>query len=310
MKKRALRKLVLITAAIAVAGLGIAAIIGLATTGFHPSQLGRAGGTTIDEKRSLASSGIELLTVSGVSEDVRITEASGGDIEAWFHGSVGASGSETIPHLVTERQGSTAQIRVDRKGTPQLGFLWSDLVLEVRVPVGYARKLTVQSVSGGIELAGHTYSSLSLASTSGDIKTGALTAVDAVIASTSGDVIAESVISRSAAVSTVSGLIQIRAVTGDSAVHTTSGDVKLTYAASPSHVDASSTSGSVTIVMPPDASFHLDARSTSGDVRCAFPITISGNSSGGGGHSLYGVVGAGTGSVSIRTVSGEIQVLK
>ena len=311
MDKRATRKLVLITAAVAVAALGIAAIIGFATAGFRPSQFGRSGGgTTIDEKQSLAADGVELLTVSGVSEDVRITEGTGSEIEAWFHGSVGTSTPDSIPHLAAERQGSTAQIRVDRKQALQIGFFWSDLVLEVRVPASYGQKLSVQSVSGGIEVAGHAYTSLSLATTSGSVKTGAMNAADVVMNTTSGDLIAESLSSRRAEISTVSGSIQVRALVGDSTVHSTSGDVKITYAGNPTQLDASSTSGSVTLMLSPEASFHLDARSTSGDVRCAFPITIADNRSIGGGHSLVGSVGSGTGMVSVRTVSGDIRVGK
>ena len=75
MEKRILRKVVLITAAVAVASLGIAALIGFATAGFRPSQFGRTGGgTTVDEKASFPIAGVDLLAVSAVSEDVRITE--------------------------------------------------------------------------------------------------------------------------------------------------------------------------------------------------------------------------------------------
>jgi lia operon protein LiaG len=311
MEKRILRKVVLITAAVAVASLGIAALIGFATAGFRPSQFGRTGGgTTIDEKASFPIAGVDLLAVSAVSEDVRITEGSGPDIEAWFHGAVGTASADAIPHMVAESKGTTVQVRVERKQALQIGFFWSDLVLEIKVPAGYARRLSVGSVSGGIALAAHAYAGLSLASTSGNISGGALKAADLSMRSTSGDVNADSLTAQRSDISTVSGSIQVRALAGNAVVHTTSGDVKLTYAATPSQVDASSTSGSVTIAFPADASFQLDARSTSGDVRCAFPVTISENHSGGGEHLLVGAIGSGTGTVSIRTVSGDIRVQK
>jgi lia operon protein LiaG len=311
MEKKILKKTVLITTAVAVASLGIAALIGFATAGFRPSQFGRSGGgTTVDEKASLPIAGIGLLTVSAVSEEVRITEGTGSDIEAWFHGSVGTSSPDAVPHLVADTTGGTAVVRVDRKQGLQIGFFGSDLVLEVRVPAGYAQKLSVQSVSGGIDLAGHAYAGLSLASTSGEISVGALKAASVTMHTTSGDLVAESVSSLHSEFSAVSGSIQVRALTGDAAVHTISGDVKLAYTAAPSQIDASSTSGSVTIVFPADASFYLDARSASGDVKCAFPVTISENRAGGGAHLLVGTVGSGTGGVSIRTVSGDIRVAK
>jgi hypothetical protein len=57
-----------------------------------------------------------------------------------------------------------------------------------------------------------------------------------------------------------------------------------------------------------DASFSLDARSTSGDVTCRFPIVVEDRSTGGGNHVLAGKVGTGAGSVTVRTVSGDIRV--
>jgi len=309
MKKGTLRKMVLITAAIAVAALGIAALIGLATSGFRFAQFGRSGGgTTVDEKASVPVSGVEMLAVNAVSENVRILEGSGSGIEAWFHGTVGTSAADAIPHMITETKGSTAQIRVERRQTLQIGFAWSDLVLEIRVPAGYGGKISVGSVSGDIEIAGHAYTGIALASTSGGIRAGAMRASDVTISSTSGDVAAESLDAQRSELSTVSGSIEIKALTGDASAHTVSGDVKLTFAAAPSLLDASSTSGALSVTLPANAGFRLDARSTSGDVRCAFPVTVSENRSGGGQHSLAGTVGSGAGAVSLRTVSGDIRV--
>jgi len=45
-------------------------------------------------------------------------------------------------------------------------------------------------------------------------------------------------------------------------------------------------------------------------VKCAFPITIAESTSGGGRHALAGTVGNGGNKVSVRTVSGGIDVTK
>jgi len=76
----------------------------------------------------------------------------------------------------------------------------------------------------------------------------------------------------------------------------------------PQRLQAKSTSGTVTVRLPADASFALDARSTSGDVACRFPIVVEESRAGGGSHVLAGKVGTGAGSVTVRTVSGDIRV--
>jgi len=288
--KNTLTRVVVITAIVAVVALGLATIIGFAAGGFSPRQFGRSG-IAVDERKTLSLDGIDLVSIVWVSGKVRIVEGAGRSVEAWVHGTVGTGNPDAVPHLFAERSGSTADIHLERKSPVSIGFFWNDLVLEVSVPVGYARKLTVKAVSADVDIADHTYSSLELSTTSGDVKVGAVTAQRTEISSVSGDV-------------------EVRSMTGDTNLRTTSGSASLAFAAVPGRINAGSTSGDITITLPSDAQLDLDARSTSGTVTCGFPITIRENRSGGGSHVLSGTVGAGANMVVVRTVSGDIKIAR
>jgi lia operon protein LiaG len=307
--KTTLSRVVIVTAIVAGAALALAALIGLAAGNFQPRQFGRTG-TAVDERASLPLTGIDQVTVSGVSEDVRVTEGAGDTLEVWFHGTVGAGSRDAIPRLVAENTGSTAGIRLDRKQGVAIGFFWSDLVLEVSVPKGFAGKLSVQGASSDIDVADHAYADLALSTTSGDVHVGAVDAARFAMRTTSGDLDVRAITSQHSDISSVSGDVNVKSIAGDAVVHTTSGTVKLTFASVPPRLDASSTSGDVTVRLPPDAQFLLDARAVSGDVTCRFPITIAETRTGGGKHVLSGAVGTGTGTVAVTTVSGDIRIEK
>jgi len=248
--KNTLTRIVIVTAVVAVVSLAIAGLIGFTAGGFDPRQAGRPG-LSVDQRKTLDLVGVELLSISSVGEEVRIVEGQSGSVEAWLHGTVSAEDRDAMPRLEAARNGTTAEITAERERRFGFGPLWSNLVLEVSVPKGYAGRLTAKTVSA-------------------DIEAGALS--------------------------------------GDTTVHTTSGDVRVSFSAMPARLEASSTSGTITLRLPADAGFTLDARSTSGDISCKFPITVSESQTGGGRHALHGVVQAGAGKVLAHTVSGDIRI--
>jgi lia operon protein LiaG len=300
-------RVVIITAIVSVACLGIAAAIGFATGGILPRQLGRTG-TSIDERRSLPSAGVQLVSIDTVSDSVRIVEGQGDEISAWLHGTASATSPDAVPHLSADLRGSTADIRLERKRLLSFGFSWNDLVLEVSVPRGYKGNLAVRSVSADVDVAPHQYAGIALITTSGSMRTEALTAGNFYAHTTSGDLTAAAITAERSDISSTSGEIRVKSLTGDLKAGSVSGSMEITFAAVPGRLDAESTSGDVTIHLPSEPSFTLDAHSTSGDVTCTFPIAVSGSRSGGGNHSLAGTVGSGTGRFTVRTVSGSIRI--
>jgi DUF4097 and DUF4098 domain-containing protein YvlB len=286
--KSTFTRVVIITAAVTAGCLGIAAVIGITTAGFVPGRLEAA--TTVDESKSIPLSGVDLVSIRSVSDEVRIIEGTGGAIQARLHGTVSSSSPDAQPRLSAERSGSTVEIRLERTSLFTFGFAWNHLVLEVSIPKGYRGKLEARSVSADLDVAEHAYQGLALATTSGSMRAGAVTASEFSARTTSGDLAVEAL--RAEQISAVS----------------VSGSLTIGVASAPRRLQAESTSGTVTVLLPSDASFTLDAHSTSGDVRCAFPIVVERSRNGGGDHLLAGKVGTGAGLVAVRTVSGDIRV--
>ena len=172
--KRPLTRVVLITAAVTVAALGIALLIGLSAGGFRWDTFGGAG-TPVDEKKSVSLDGVTSLTIEGVSDDVTLADAAGTTLDAWLHGNAsGAAANE--PRLAVERNGAAVTVRVDRPRIVIVGFNWSNVRLDIGLPKGYAGDLSVRTVSGTIQLGDHRYAALTLNTTSGDEKIGTVTA--------------------------------------------------------------------------------------------------------------------------------------
>jgi hypothetical protein len=66
-----------------------------------------------------------------------------------------------------------------------------------------------------------------------------------------------------------------------------------------------SSSGGVTLRLPPDAAFDLDARTSSGGINSAHPITMSGSIDR---NHLQGKVRGGGAPVEVRSSSGGIRI--
>ncbi len=322
-----LMRIVIVTSVVSVASLGIAAAIAAASGGVLAKQAGtmdsggsgspRAGtapavsngaGFNVDERRTLPAAGVELVSIDTVSDSVRIVDGKGDAIEAWFHGTARSASPDAVPRLIAKLHGSTADIRLEYPRPFFRGFHWNKLELEVSVPRGYRGKLTAKSVSSSIDVADHVYSALALSSTSGSIRVASVSAAEFFANTTSGSVHAEAVDAERSEVSSVSGSVRIGSLRGDLTTHTTSGSIKVACRKMPDRLEAKSTSGSVDLSLPADASFTLDARSTSGTVTCKFPIAIIENRKGGGSHVLSGKVGSGSGRVLARTTSGSIRI--
>jgi hypothetical protein len=305
-----MKRVVIITAIIAVVSIVIAGIIGLATGSFSISRTLREGGIAVDERGSIAAGGIDLIEIHSVSENIRLIEGEGDGIDAWLHGTIHVSSPELTPRLVVDARGSIAEVRIERKRKWAIGFDWSDLVLEVSLPKGYAGRLSAESVSGDLEAADHAYAGLTLATTSGDARLGSMKAKEIVLRTISGDLQAKGAAAGRVVISTVSGDVNLGGLAGDARVRTTSGDMRLAFASVAGAVDIASTSGEVMLLLPADAGFSLEARSTSGEIVCSFPILLAESRSGGGSHVIVGRVGDGAHPVSVRTVSGDIRIAR
>ncbi len=303
-----MKRVLIITGIIAAASLAAAWLIGLATGGFSIFQAPLGTGIAVDERQSLELSGIDMLEIRSIAEDVRISEGDGNSFEAWLHGTARVSSPDAASHLVAETRGATASIRAERRRRWMIGFDASELVLEVTIPKEYAGKLSVETVSGDLEVGDHRYAGVNVVTVSGNAVLSSIAAEEIALRTTSGDLEAEGAAARRLTLFTVSGDMNLDGLTGELRARTTSGDTRLAFISLTGGIDVSTTSGEVALVLPAESGFALDAHSTSGEIVCSFPILLTESRSGGGAHTIIGRVGDGARPVVIRTVSGDVRI--
>jgi lia operon protein LiaG len=300
------KRISLFTAIVALVSLSIAAIL-FFTTGIV--ALGERKTVTINEERYFDLEGIEAIDLSTISTDIRVGTSASGKIETRLSGTVTINyPEEAIPSLEVETRGRELKVWTERRQKMVLffGYHSSDLMLELNLPAGYSGKLTIEAVSGDLAMEDRLVTELALRTTSGDFELKDIEAVKFNLKTTSGEVRARGLKTEEAEFSSVSGDIRIKGFEGDIALKNTSGETSLDYARFDNTVQISSISGDVRLGLPQTAEFRLNARSTSGNIDCDFPIAMTASS--GNRRSIEGTVGSGTNAVTIKTVSGDIDI--
>jgi len=186
--------------------------------------------------------------------------------------------------LRPQRHAATVTVTVPRKCPTQVGVVTATAVLS-----GLSAKASVKSVSGEITLDGVT-----------------------------GDVDANTV-SGALEAQGVNGKLNFRSVSGDLTLaegwlerldaHAVSGDVTADVDLDPlGGLQVSTVSGEVTLRLPAEADTKVHLHSISGDVRSEFEGLK--RSSAPASHSVSGSLGAGSGLVSVTTMSGRVVLLR
>ena len=166
-------------------------------------------------------------------------------------------------------------------------------------------KISVDSVSGQVHVDAHS-PEVSVDTVSGDVELmGAVDKLD--IDTVSGDIRAP-MVRREAKLESVSGDIYVKGGPFDSMeASTVSGDLELHGGPSASgcmHVETMS--GDVVVQLPAEVSARIEASSFSGDIKSNLGEIIQ--RSHGPGSNLRASAGAGTGSISLETFSGDISI--
>jgi hypothetical protein len=186
--------------------------------------------------------------------------------------------------LRPQRHSATVTVRVPRKCSTQLGVVSASAVL-----CGISAKASVKSVSGGITLDG----------IAGDVDANTV----------SGVLEAQG----------LNGKLNFNTVSGDLTVaegwlerldaNSVSGDVTADVDLDPlGGIHVTTVSGEVTLRLPAEADTNVTLHSVSGDVRSEFDGLR--RSSMPASHSVSGSVGAGSGRVSVTTMSGRVMLLR
>ena len=249
---------------------------------------------------------------------------------SWLGGSVDIQPDDTADAitLVEQSERPLAEneimtLRVD-SGTLRIGFMEKthfdgEKYLTVRVPAsmvesGQLEEIDVEAASALVNVACGAAQEIDVSTMSGGVSINAESA-ELSVETTSGYVNISGGYWRKADISTVSGAVDFTGTAKDLSLSTTSGTVtadadfyKLDFAAvsgdltltmqRSAEVDAETTSGSVTIHLPPSAyGFTLDFDSVSGKPEIAF------NANGGDGHWTYGDKAS---TLTVDTVSGNL----
>jgi lia operon protein LiaG len=308
MMNNTLKKIVLISAAVAAVSLGIAAVL-FFTTGMFSSGR-REGGLAVDESDTFSPAGIEEINLSTSSTDVLVGGSTGNSIEVRLHGTVHTTHPEAIPRLSALRRHEILEIATERKEGLKytIGFYSDDLVLELGLPEVYRERLVVRTSSGDVKITDHKLSGLSVATSSGDIELRSIRTSSLKKESSSGDLVAEDLDADYSELISSSGDTQVQGLRGSARVKTSSGKIVLRYSEFDGDLEVRSSSGDVTLSLTEAAQFRLQARASSGDVTCHFPITVSGPASQMSRNTLVGVVKKGTHSVAVDSSSGDITI--
>jgi Putative adhesin len=186
--------------------------------------------------------------------------------------------------LRPQRHSATVTVTVPRGCATQLGVVSASAVM-----CGISARASVKSVSGGITLDGVT-----------------------------GDVDANTV-SGALEAQGVNGKLSFSTVSGDLTLadgwlermdaNAVSGDVTADVDLDPlGGMHVTTVSGEVTLRLPAEADAQVNLHSMSGDVRSEFPELR--RSSAPASHSVSGSLGAGSGHVSVTTMSGRVMLLR
>lgn len=308
-RKRVLASL-LWTAGIAASALAVACLIGQITGAFRIGRVGAQTRVEINQHRSFPAASVDSVTIGAVSEAIRISEASDGQFGVHFTGTAITADESAVPELEAGVQRRSLAVRVHHKPTAVAGLHLSDLVLEVVIPAGYSGGLSVESISGSIDVVPHTYRSFAARTTSGAIYLNTARATSVSARSVSGSVTARKIAADRVFVETTSGRIEIETSAPSLELRSVSGSVRASSSTSPAMINVDSTSGSVMLRLPADSRFRLDARSTSGSIRCDFPISTP-ETARPGHHRISGWSGSpSSGDVRIRTTSGSIAITR
>ncbi len=223
---------------------------------------------SLEKEEIVDINGLDSIVIDCKEDDITLRPADGDEIRIVQYSMVGRP--RDASKLRIDKAGSRLEIQRDSEWWNSIFSLLNRRSrLEIYIPEAYNKKLTVNTVSGDLDLAGDwTLSELRVKLTSGDISVAGPTFETAHIETVSGDIQAEGVRGPHEILST-SGDIELSSAGGASTLQTVSGDVYGRYAEITADSKINTTSGDIEIELGGKMP-NLLAKSTSGDVSFAW----------------------------------------
>ena len=334
-----MKKLILILSLVVVVSFSLAAITSFLTRSFsigrntatpniQSQEKGSIGGTVsreINEEKTFDIDGLKQIDIEAVSSNINIIPTTDGTtLKAHFHGTVSTSSENYIPYLDASSSGDRIKLSIKRKSNNIVGFINENTALDVYVPKAYRQAMDIRNVSGTTKIDTLEHTDFRFTSVSGNLIAKSLVGNTADLGSTSGDmqithldvrtlnqksvsgkITIENCKTEDSTLKTTSGNIRLENSQGNMDLESISGDLNVSYASFNHDIKAKTTSGKVSIKLPKTASFAIETDTVSGNFISDFPITLTGSVNK---KSISGRVGDSSHKVSIRTVSGDIQL--
>ncbi|MDD2715831.1 MAG: DUF4097 family beta strand repeat-containing protein [Candidatus Wallbacteria bacterium] len=287
-----------------------------------PGSSGTPG--ELNQEQSTAAEGVDELTITTVSSNLIIIPVETSEIRAVFSGKSGISiPAGKAPSLELEKAGNKVQIRLKYPGNTEVSFfsINFDSRLEIYLPDRSFAKITADTVSGNIECPRIAARNLSMTTVSGGMNLGLIVAENARFSTNSGDLLFtrisavttnsssisgrlrfDELLSDESSLTTTSGQIGISQFKGKLGLKTVSGDADLTLTGGSVEISCEAVSGSLKLAFSNPAGFKADLSSMSGEITCGFELTDEKKDL----KELTGSFGDGSGTVKMKTVSGNI----
>lgn len=259
----------------------------LTTYGIENTLFNYSGKNTqqnVSIEKTFDPAAVKTIDIDSVSTDVRIIPYDSNEIKVQFYGT--ASQNNQDPELISEMVGDTLTVKIKHKIAINIGFQNIRLRLDVYVPKSYAENIKVKTISGSVSLDSMSLNKLSVVTTAGDLRASSINAKLIEFGTMSGNMIAEG-------------------LTGDLDYTSVSGRLDAEYASFNNNIKAHTTSGNITIKLPPDAQFNLGFKSLSGNLRSSFPVSSVDTA---GRRSI--IIGNSTNQIEIDSISGNAYINK
>lgn len=261
---------------------------------------------SIDDTKTSSLDGINEIRVNAYSAAINIIPENASNIKVHFYGDLTSNNSSTKPEIQCYKSGNSLVITEVKKTNTTLGFLSSNIKLDVYIPSDYNKDVELTSSSGDINVNEYKFNKLDCNLSSGDLNMNDINANTFNYSNSSGDLKAGKLTTNTTSLISSSGSINIDTFNGDLKSESSSGDTNIKYGDFHNSIDMHSSSGQIVLTLPSSAEFSLDASASSGNVTCGFPITISGKNDD---HKIQGVVVNDKNKISLDCSSGDVKIL-
>lgn len=269
---------------------GVGFINDLQNINWNMEELTFGPGTNhlLDETKTANIQGITKIVVISSYPEVRVSKASGQEFTARLHGGQRLMDESGELKLILTQKDNTLTIEVKPKSSGAIGFVSSNLKLDISIPEAYQQDVSITSTSGSIHMEALQYQSLAVHSTSGSIDIlNVSTESELTVSSSSGSILADEV--------TTGKLMQITS---------TSGSINAEISKNAQLTKVKSTSGSIEIRLAQSDDIDIDAKTTSGSIHSGLQMKMNKSED----NRLKGTTGTGVNKFQLEATSGSINI--